>query len=193
MPYGDSRVSPASIWNLPVPAEFQADLAVYSIGAAHFLMATAVYYFIISLSLAIGLLPFLLGLAAVHLWLSDLSQQQRWLWIYGPVLAHRTHAGIALESSFSTWPSFVRGPATHDDCTCLVAIGCFQTFRNSYLAARIYAPSCTTAGKSPVSSKLDPMDLYDVRSELSEDEVMVKDTVARYVDDRVIPVNAGSI
>jgi glutaryl-CoA dehydrogenase len=39
-----------------------------------------------------------------------------------------------------------------------------------------------------VSNKLDPMDLYDVRSQLSEDEVMVKDTVARYVDDKVIPL-----
>lgn len=39
-----------------------------------------------------------------------------------------------------------------------------------------------------MSSKLDPMDLYDVRSELSEDEVMVKDSVARYVDDKVIPL-----
>ena len=35
---------------------------------------------------------------------------------------------------------------------------------------------------------LDPLDLYDIRSELSEDEVMVKDTVARFVDDRAIPV-----
>ena len=32
------------------------------------------------------------------------------------------------------------------------------------------------------------MDLYDVRSELTEDEVMVKDTVARFVDDKVIPL-----
>jgi len=40
-----------------------------------------------------------------------------------------------------------------------------------------------------VSAKtLDPLDLYDIRSELSEDEAMVKDTVARFVDDRVIPV-----
>ena len=31
-----------------------------------FLMATAIYYFIISLSLAIGMLPFLLGLAAIQ-------------------------------------------------------------------------------------------------------------------------------
>ncbi len=35
---------------------------------------------------------------------------------------------------------------------------------------------------------LDPLDLYDIRSELSEDEVMVKDTVARFVDDQVIPL-----
>lgn len=32
------------------------------------------------------------------------------------------------------------------------------------------------------------MDLYDIRSELSEDEVIVKDTVARFVDDKVIPL-----
>lgn len=38
-----------------------------------------------------------------------------------------------------------------------------------------------------MSSKLDPMDLYDVRSELTEDEIMVKDTVGRFVDDKVIP------
>ena len=37
------------------------------------------------------------------------------------------------------------------------------------------------------TTTLDPLDLYDIRSELSEDEAMVKDTVARFVDDRVIP------
>jgi len=39
-----------------------------------------------------------------------------------------------------------------------------------------------------VSTKLDPMDLYDLRSELSEEELMVKDSVSRYVDDKVIPL-----
>ena len=39
-----------------------------------------------------------------------------------------------------------------------------------------------------MSTKLDPMDLYDIRSELTEDEVMVKDSVGRYVDDKVIPL-----
>jgi alkylation response protein AidB-like acyl-CoA dehydrogenase len=35
---------------------------------------------------------------------------------------------------------------------------------------------------------LDPLDLFDIRSELTDDEVMVKDTVGRFVDDRVIPL-----
>ncbi|MDJ0747932.1 MAG: acyl-CoA dehydrogenase family protein [Woeseiaceae bacterium] len=35
---------------------------------------------------------------------------------------------------------------------------------------------------------LNSLDLYDIRSELSDDEVMVRDSVARFVDDRVIPV-----
>ena len=38
------------------------------------------------------------------------------------------------------------------------------------------------------AQQLDPLDLFDVRSELTEDEIMVKDTVGRFVDDRVIPL-----
>lgn len=57
-------------WTLPVPPEFLEISMLLNWGSA-FLMATAVYYFIISLSLAIGMLPFLLGLAAFHLWLAD--------------------------------------------------------------------------------------------------------------------------
>ena len=38
------------------------------------------------------------------------------------------------------------------------------------------------------AQQLDPLDLFDVRSELTEDELMVKDTVGRFVDDRVIPL-----
>jgi glutaryl-CoA dehydrogenase len=36
--------------------------------------------------------------------------------------------------------------------------------------------------------QLNPLDLYDVRAELSEDEAIVQDTVARFVDDKVLPV-----
>ena len=42
----------------------------------------------------------------------------------------------------------------------------------------------------PAASKrqLDPLDLYDIRAELSEEECMVKDSVARMVDEKVLPV-----
>ena len=38
------------------------------------------------------------------------------------------------------------------------------------------------------NSQLDPLDLFDVRSELTDDERMVQDTVARFVDDEAIPL-----
>jgi len=58
------------MWALPVPYEFQKISPLLNWGSA-FLMTTAIYYFIISLSLAIGLLPFLLGLASIQVWLTD--------------------------------------------------------------------------------------------------------------------------
>jgi len=41
---------------------------------------------------------------------------------------------------------------------------------------------------SSSKSPLNPMDLFDVRSELTEEECMVQDSVARYVDEQAIPV-----
>lgn len=62
------------LWALPVPDEFFEISPLLNWGTA-FLMAAAVYYFILSVSLAIGLLPFVLGVAAIHAWLgqSDFS------------------------------------------------------------------------------------------------------------------------
>ena len=40
------------------------------------------------------------------------------------------------------------------------------------------------AGKS----RLDPLDLFDIRSELTDDERMVQESVARFVDDKVLPI-----
>lgn len=37
---------------------------------------------------------------------------------------------------------------------------------------------------------LNPLDFYDVRSQLSEEEQMVQDTVARFVDERILPIIA---
>jgi glutaryl-CoA dehydrogenase len=51
----------------------------------------------------------------------------------------------------------------------------------------------TPPGGAPSARKsstraLDPMDLYDVRGQLTDDERMVQDSVARLVDDKVLPV-----
>jgi len=57
------------LWYLPIPVEFREISPLLNWGSA-FLMAATIYYFIISLSLAIGMLPFMLGLASLQLWLS---------------------------------------------------------------------------------------------------------------------------
>ena len=42
--------------------------------------------------------------------------------------------------------------------------------------------------KPTTATTLDPYDLYDVRSLLSDEERMVQDTVARFTDERVLPI-----
>ncbi len=57
------------LWSLPVPAEFTAISPLLNWGSA-FLMVTVVYYFILSLPIAIGLLPLVTGIAGLMNWLS---------------------------------------------------------------------------------------------------------------------------
>ncbi len=52
------------LWSLPVPEAFFKISPFLNWGSA-FLMSALVYYFIISVSLAIGMLPFLFGVAAL--------------------------------------------------------------------------------------------------------------------------------
>jgi len=79
------------LWNLPVPPEFYEISPLLNWGSA-FLMVAAVYYFIISLSLAIGLLPFVLGIAFMQMWLlqSDYS-------------ATRLSAGLLAAGAIGLW------------------------------------------------------------------------------------------
>lgn len=56
------------LWALPVPSAF-ADISPLLNWGTVFLLAAVVYYFIISLPLAFGMLPFVLAIAAFHLWL----------------------------------------------------------------------------------------------------------------------------
>jgi uncharacterized membrane protein YGL010W len=60
------------LWSLPIPQEFIRISPVLNWGSA-FLMAAVVYYFIISVPLAIGMLPFVAGVTAVQYWLIDSS------------------------------------------------------------------------------------------------------------------------
>jgi hypothetical protein len=52
------------LWSLPIPAEF-ADISPLLNWGSAFLMATMVYYFVISLPLALGMLPYMLSVAAL--------------------------------------------------------------------------------------------------------------------------------
>jgi hypothetical protein len=56
------------LWSLPVPEAFREISPVLNWGTA-FLMAAVVYYFIISVSLAIGMLPLILLITAFEMWL----------------------------------------------------------------------------------------------------------------------------
>lgn len=88
------------LWLLPVPAEFSAVSPLLNWGSA-FLMAAAVYYFVISVPLAIGMLPFLIGVASFQLWLeqSDYSATRVTVGLLaagmiGLWLGHRNEPGI---------------------------------------------------------------------------------------------------
>jgi len=67
---GTAIATVGMLWALPVPAAFTAISPVLNWGSAY-LMAAVIYYFIISLSLAIGMLPFATGLAVLLQWLSQ--------------------------------------------------------------------------------------------------------------------------
>jgi len=57
------------LWSLPVPAELEAISPILNWGSV-FLMATVVYYFVISVPLAIGMLPVIGCLIAFETWLA---------------------------------------------------------------------------------------------------------------------------
>lgn len=88
------------LWSLPVPVEFARISPVLNWGSS-FLMAAVVYYFIISMSLAIGMLPFIFGVAAVETWLVaspySLVQVSTTLFalsLAGLYLGHRGNGGL---------------------------------------------------------------------------------------------------
>ena len=79
------------LWAVPVPEQFYTISPLLNWGSA-FLMVAAVYYFIISLSIAIGMLPFLIGVAAFHLWLG-----------FSEFSALRVSAGLLIAGTIALW------------------------------------------------------------------------------------------
>ena len=60
------------LWSVPVPETFRAASPALNWGTV-FLMAAVVYYFILSISLAFGALPFVLMVVAAVAWLDRLD------------------------------------------------------------------------------------------------------------------------
>jgi len=56
------------LWALPVPEAFERISPLLNFGSA-FLMAALVYYFVMSMSLGFGMVPFVLGIAAIETWI----------------------------------------------------------------------------------------------------------------------------
>jgi uncharacterized membrane protein YGL010W len=87
------------LWSIPVPAAWAHSADVLNWGTL-FLMATIVYYFIMSFSLAIGILPFVAFAVAAVVWMDSL-QTPLWLissaiisiaWL-GQLIGHLIEAG----------------------------------------------------------------------------------------------------
>lgn len=88
------------LWSLPVPEAFLRISPAVNWGSV-FLMAAVVYYFIISIPLAIGMLPFVAGVTAAQVWLTRSSWSLVWIsvglltaGITGLYLGHYKKGGI---------------------------------------------------------------------------------------------------
>ena len=103
------------LWSLPVPDAFRDISPVLNWGSS-FLMASVVYYFILSVALAIGMLPFVVAISALQAWLaasglplSGVSLALVALAVAGLWLGH--HASGGLSAVFRDIQLMMIGPA----------------------------------------------------------------------------------
>jgi len=95
----------ALLWSIPVPAAFTGISPALNWGTA-FLLSAVVYYFILSLWLALGMLPFILLTTAMVIWLESLPQP---LWLTAGLLFAVAWAGQFIGHWFEgARPSFFR-------------------------------------------------------------------------------------
>jgi hypothetical protein len=90
------------LWLLPVPAEFYAISPFLNWGSA-FLMAATVYYFVISVPLAIGMLPFVVGVASFQVWLEQ-SEYSATRVTVGLLVAGVIGFWLGHRNKLSLWP-----------------------------------------------------------------------------------------
>lgn len=81
------------LWSLPTPAAFSPSADVLNWGTL-FVMAAIVYHFIVSIPLAIGALPFVVGVVAAVAWLDGLDTP---LWLAGTAFLGLGLVGHGLE------------------------------------------------------------------------------------------------
>jgi len=68
------------LWSLPIPEAFLNISPLLNWGVT-FLMAAEVYYFIISISLALGMLPLLVAIAILIATLHTIGDSSQWYWV----------------------------------------------------------------------------------------------------------------
>lgn len=86
------------LWSMPVPGVLRDASPVLNWGT-FFLMATVVYYFILSIALAVGLLPFVVLVAVAVGWLDNLSTP---LWLVSAAAFAVAGAGLLVGHAFES-------------------------------------------------------------------------------------------
>lgn len=88
------------LWALPVPQTLTSISPLLNWGSL-FLMASLIYYFIISLPLAIGMLPVIIAIFSFELWLASIDRWSRpgaaaltLVGVVGLYFAHRGQGGL---------------------------------------------------------------------------------------------------
>jgi uncharacterized membrane protein YGL010W len=84
------------LWSVPVPGVLRDASPVLNWGT-FFLMAAVVYYFILSITLAVGLLPFVMCVAVAVAWLDTLSPP---LWLVSATAFALAGAGLLAGHAF---------------------------------------------------------------------------------------------